>query len=106
MYSQHSGHHHRVLRHEVMCDAYGNHFHCDDRTSVCASGCAVHTRISSDEEFGERLHELSCRISAAPHEVRALREGAEEFRPAGRREAFSAQAVVRRELAVQLCGVV
>jgi hypothetical protein len=87
MYSQHRSHphHHRVLCHEVVYDAHGNHFICDNRTSICTSrsSCAVHSRITGNEALDERLHELARRVSATPHEVRAAHEGAEEFRPVG-----------------------
>jgi hypothetical protein len=90
VHPQHRSDHHRVLRLEVMLNTYGKHLHGDDRAIRYTTRGVIHARIARDEELGERLHELSRRVGAAPHEIRTLREGAEQFWSAGRREARGA----------------
>ena len=76
-HSQHHSDHYWILRFEIVDDAHGEHFHRDDHTSTAL--CTVNIRIARDEELGKLVHKLAGRISAAPHEVRTVREGATQF---------------------------
>jgi hypothetical protein len=76
-YLQHRSDNYRIFSLEVVGHADREHLNCDDL--ACTARRTVHARIACNEEFGKLVHEFARRISAAPHELRAIRESCEEF---------------------------
>ena len=103
-YSQHRSDDYRIFSLEVVGHAHGEHLNCDDL--ACTARRTVHTWIARNKEFGKLVHEFARSISAAPHELRAIRESSEEFWAPGRGETLGAQMVVRWEVTVELSAIV
>lgn len=99
-YLQHRSDDYRIFSLEVVGHTHGEHLNCDDLAATASR--SVHAWIAHNEEFGKLVHEFTCRIGAAPHKLRALRESSEEFWAPRRGEAFGAQVVVCWEVTVEL----